>query len=88
MRTHSEVVPSDEETERAALAKLGGPVVGSPGCCPICGVPLTGRQTSACSDRCRAAKSRRQRAEGQAERNRRVRELLEAAVRLVSQLKK
>ncbi len=51
--------------------------------CPVCGRPLTGRQTSACSDRCRAALSRRTRAEGQAERDRRVRELLEAAMRVV-----
>jgi predicted nucleic acid-binding Zn ribbon protein len=29
--------------------------------CPLCGTPLTGRQISACSDRCRVAKSRRQR---------------------------
>ncbi len=51
------------ESERAAL---GPSVVGSagatpPGRCPICGVGLRGRQTSACSDKCRAAKSRRKR---------------------------
>ena len=52
---------SPEKTERAAAA---APVVGSgepirP--CPVCGAPLRGRQTSAGSDRCRAAKSRRKR---------------------------
>ncbi len=29
--------------------------------CPICGKPLTGKQTSACSNVCRAALSRRKR---------------------------
>jgi predicted nucleic acid-binding Zn ribbon protein len=29
--------------------------------CPVCGEPMTGRKTSACSDKCRAAKSRRRR---------------------------
>jgi len=52
---------SGSESERAAVAP---PVVGSgepirP--CPVCGTPLRGRQTSACSDKCRAAKSRRRR---------------------------
>lgn len=49
--------------------------------CPVCGAPLTGAKTSACSDRCRAAKSRRRRADALTERDRLVRELLEAAVR-------
>jgi hypothetical protein len=31
--------------------------------CPICGAGLKGRQRSACSDRCRAAKSRWRRTE-------------------------
>jgi len=44
---------------------------------------MPGRRTSACSDKCRAAKSRRRRAEAQTERDRRVRELLEPAVRVL-----
>ncbi len=51
--------------------------------CPVCGKPLRPRQTSACSGPCRAALSRRRRAEGQSEKDRRVRELLEAALRVV-----
>jgi endogenous inhibitor of DNA gyrase (YacG/DUF329 family) len=51
--------------------------------CPVCGRPLTGRQTSACSNRCRAAKSRRWIAEGRAQREQRVRDLLEAALRVL-----
>ncbi len=62
MPTHTrEVVPPTEEPEPAAPGTPGGPVVGSPGCCPICGKPMTGRRTAACSGRCRAAKSRHQR---------------------------
>jgi predicted nucleic acid-binding Zn ribbon protein len=34
--------------------------------CPVCQAPLTGRQTRACSGRCRAALSRQQRAAAQA----------------------
>ncbi len=64
------------ESERAAMgpAVVGslGPVSGSPTpdrppgettpkTCPICGAGLRGRQTSACSDKHRAAKSRRAR---------------------------
>jgi predicted nucleic acid-binding Zn ribbon protein len=52
--------------------------------CPICSKPLTGKQSSACSNVCRAALSRRRRAEGQLEKNRRVRELLKAAARVLS----
>jgi len=52
---------SDSGSERTAATP---PVVGfaepiRP--CPVCGTPLRGRQTSACSDRCRAKKSRRAR---------------------------
>lgn len=52
---------SDSETERAAVAPRGGAVVASSRPCPVCGTPLRGRQRSAFSDRCRAAKSRRTR---------------------------
>ncbi len=40
--------------------------------CPVCGRPLTGGQRSACSDRCRAIKSQRRRAEKQAARDQQV----------------
>ena len=73
----------EEKTERAAP---GPSVVGSggPSCaCPVCGAPLQGRQTSACSDRCRAALSRRKRARAQSEKERRVRELLGEAMRVL-----
>lgn len=52
---------SDSKTERAAVAAPGVAVVASSRPCPVCGKPLTGRQTSAYSDRCRATKSRRKR---------------------------
>jgi hypothetical protein len=79
MRTSS----SDSQSERAAVAAPGVAVVASRGPCPVCGEAMTGRRTSACSDRCRAAKSRRQRIDAQTEREGRVRELLEAAVRVL-----
>ena len=62
MATDPEIATPSEESERAPLVKPGGDVVGSPGTCPICKAPLQGRQKSACSPRCRAAKSRRRRA--------------------------
>jgi predicted nucleic acid-binding Zn ribbon protein len=71
------------ESERAAPGHAGADVVASRGPCPVCGQAMLGRRTSACSDRCRAALSRRTRAEQLAERDRRVRELLEAAVRVL-----
>ena len=46
---------------RAAVAPRGGAVVASSRPCPVCGQAMTGRRTSACSDKCRATKSRRQR---------------------------
>ena len=39
----------------------GAGMVASPRPCPVCGAPLRGRQRSACSDKCRAAKSRMRR---------------------------
>ena len=72
------------KTVRAAVAARGGGVVASSRPCPVCGTPLTGRQASACSGRCRAAKSRRGRVEAQAERDLRVWELLAAAVRVLN----
>jgi predicted nucleic acid-binding Zn ribbon protein len=74
-------VSLQEKSERAGTSPR---VVGFPGptaACPICGTPLCGRQKSACSDRCRAAKSRRRRAQAQSEGERRVQELLYSAMR-------
>ena len=48
---------SDSKSERAAPSARGADVVGSSRRCPVCGQAMTGRKTSACSDRCRAAKS-------------------------------
>ncbi len=60
MEIHTEIATGEEKTERAASSPT---VIGcgesSRGVCPICGTPLRGRQRSACSDKCRAAKSRR-----------------------------
>jgi len=57
-------MPSGSDPSEAERAAHGAPVVVFPDTirpCPVCGAPMTGRRTSACSDRCRAAKSRRQR---------------------------
>ncbi len=72
-----------EKSERAAVAARGWDVVASSRPCPVCGEAMPGRRTSACSDKCRAAKSRQDRAEAQAERDQRVQELLEAAMRVL-----
>lgn len=69
-------LPSD----RSAAARA--PVVGSCRACPVCrGFLPEGRTT--CSGRCRAALSRQRRDEAKRERDRRVRELLEEALRLL-----
>ncbi len=69
------------QAERSALAPICGtvPTVERP--CPVCGTAMTGSKTSACSDRCRAAKSRRERAKQQAQRDSRLRGLAEAILR-------
>ena len=56
-----------------------GPVVLS---CPICGVPLQGRQT-VCSPKCRIAKSRKRREGELQERDAKVRLLLMEALQLL-----
>jgi len=76
MTTHTQLADAPTKSERAAVVPVvvgslgaisGDPYPGRPPTeiaartCPICGTPLQGRQTSACSDRCRAAKSRRAR---------------------------
>jgi hypothetical protein len=80
-----QTVNPESKSERAAPAPL---VVGSgersESLCPICETPLRGPQRSACSPKCRAAKSRRRRAEERTEKDRRVREPLEATLRVVS----
>jgi predicted nucleic acid-binding Zn ribbon protein len=85
MPTHTEIATSAEQAERAPLVMPGGPVLASSRPCPVCGEAMTGRKTSACSDKCRAALSRRTRAAEQAERDQRVRGLLEAAVRVLGE---
>ncbi len=52
--------------------------------CKTCGVPLTGRESKkSCSGRCRAALSRKRRAEAQEERDRRLQRLVETLAREV-----
>jgi len=78
MPTHIDVADPDEQSERAPRSAS---MVGSTRACEVCGAVLTGRpQQQCCSARCRAAKSRRRRVEAQAERERHVRALLEAAM--------
>ncbi len=55
--------------------------------CPICGIPLKGRQKSACSGRCRAAKSRRARIPVKAEDARLLREALITLLDIAWELK-
>ncbi len=66
---------------QAARALPGGIVVDSGQPCPGCGEPLKSRK-KACSGKCRAALSRRRRTELQAERDRKLRGLVEDVVRL------
>ncbi len=51
-----------------------------PRTCPICGAGLKGRQTSACSDKHRAAKSRRARVPVKAEELRNLRALVKTTL--------
>jgi len=74
---------SDAESERAALVKPGGTVVGFPGRRPVCGAPLRSHQRTAWSDPCRAAKSRRNRLARLAGRDQRICALLEGALRFM-----
>ena len=65
MGIHTGIATAGEQSECAASSASGGSMLGSlePGrrMCPISGVPLTGRQRSACSLRHRAALRRRHR---------------------------
>ena len=60
MESLTTLAPPRKESERAPSSAAPTGMVGSPGTCPVCGKGLTGRQT-ACSARCRAARSRRRR---------------------------
>lgn len=77
---------SNSQSERAAVSAVVVTSLEAFRPCPVCGEAMTGCKTSACSDRCRAAKSRRKPTEAQTEREGRVRELLEAAVRVMARV--
>ncbi len=51
--------------------------------CPVCKGPMTARQKSACSGKCRAALSRKKKAEVQEERDQRLQRLVETLAREV-----
>lgn len=72
-RAHQPEVPP--EAERSGVVASPQPV------CAVCGGPRDPRKREACSDRCRAALSRRRRDEAAQRRSREVRALLEAALR-------
>ena len=72
-----------ELSPQAARALATGSLVASRGC-PICGKSLTGRQ-QVCSGKCRAARSRQKKAEEQAQRDRRLRELLNEALGMLGE---
>lgn len=56
------------------------------GCCPVCGVPLTGRaDQETCSPRCRAQRHRQRQAERLGARDERLRALLTEALRLLGE---
>lgn len=95
MTTHTQMPDDRRKSERAAVALVvvgspgaisGDPYPGRPPreipplACPICGTALRGRQTSACSDKCRAALSRRKRIPVKAEEFRNVRALLKTTL--------
>ncbi len=51
--------------------------------CPVCKGPMTERQKSACSGRCRATLSRKKKAQAQEERDHRLQRLVETLAREV-----
>jgi len=73
-------VVGSQDTIAAALTPDSPRGETPPGACPICGGGLKGRQTSACSDKCRAAKSRRRRIPVNAEVLRDLRALLDTTL--------
>ena len=72
--TPSPQVPA--EPERSGVLGSAEPV------CVVCGGPRDSRKREACSDKCRAALSRRRRALSQSTRDRETRAALEAIARL------
>jgi hypothetical protein len=69
------------EAERAAVVGSGALAGDDPRRCPVCQGPMPEGKSSACSDRCRAEKSRRTRGAKQNERDARLRALAEAILR-------
>ncbi len=57
--------------------------------CPVCKHPMTGRQNTGCSGKCRAEASRKRKAQAQArtqaERDGKVRDLLEQALEVLGE---
>lgn len=78
----SEDLPNGSDGSDTARALPTSGLIDSPRRCPACGTALTGRQR-ACSAKCRAALSRRRRAQAQAERDRQIRDLLKVALALL-----
>ncbi len=76
--------PQPEVPPQAARAPLRGTVIQFRHC-PVCRQnPLTDKQRF-CSGKCRAARSRQKKAEEQAQRDRRLRELLDEALGLLGE---
>ncbi len=72
-----------EDSPWGARALSGGSLIHS-AACPVCEKPLIGRQEF-CSGRCRATRSREKKAAERADRDRRVRELLQKALGLLTE---
>jgi len=53
--------------------------------CPVCKAPMTGRQRTGCSGKCRAEASRKRKAEFDRGRKRKVRVLLEEAIEVLGE---
>ena len=53
--------------------------------CPVCKGPMTDRQRTGCSGKCRAEASRQRRVEFDRGRKRKVRDLLEEAIEVLSE---
>jgi predicted nucleic acid-binding Zn ribbon protein len=75
----SKLLPSTPEQRPSSVRTLS--VVPS---CPICGVPLTGRQT-VCSGKCRIMRSRQKREAKQTDRDAKVRLLLTEALQVLKE---
>ncbi len=75
---------SDKIPAPDPLQGARAPVVGSSRTCQVCGKPLEGRERVCCSGRCRAVLSRL-REQARMERSRKIRRLLDMALRLLEQ---